>query len=57
MYPTQANDVAEHMLLAGVTPSRQIYLSLMRIWLVSRRPGKLRCYSPTTITDSLYYYY
>ena len=57
MYPTQANDVAEHMLLAGVTPSRQIYLSLMRIWLVSRRPGKRRCYSPTTVTDSPHYYY
>lgn len=41
-YPSRALEVAEHMLSTGITPSRSMYESLLRMWVVSRRPDSPR---------------
>jgi hypothetical protein len=41
-YPSRALEVAEHMLSTGITPSRSLYESLLRMWVVSRRPDSPR---------------
>ena len=47
-YPSRALEVAEHMLSTGITPSKVIYESLLRMWVVSRRPDSPR------ITESIF---